>query len=101
MPTTSSAITYFMRHPVEGKPLILRDYLNGSAGERIAGRFGGFVSGLGATSSAPVGPEVAKIVVNAWLKSEFEPARSDRKVARRGELEQQQMHFAVSGEAKT
>jgi len=46
-----------------------------------------------------IGPELAKTVVTAWLKSEFEPERSASKVARMRELEQQQMHSQLAGEA--
>lgn len=49
--TTIPMITYFMHHPVEGKPLALSNYLNGSAGEHTAGLLGGFIWGLGTTST--------------------------------------------------
>jgi ribose 5-phosphate isomerase B len=45
-----------------------------------------------------IGSELAKSILSAWLKSEFEPERSARKVARMRELEQQQLpSHATSG----
>ena len=35
-----------------------------------------------------IGPELAKVILKAWLSSEFEPGRSGPKVARIGELEE-------------
>lgn len=36
-----------------------------------------------------IGPELVKTILTAWLRSEFEPQRSARKVARMRELERQ------------
>jgi ribose 5-phosphate isomerase B len=42
-----------------------------------------------------IGPELAKSIVSAWVKSEFEPGRSSPKVARMRELEQKSMQHAA------
>ena len=42
-----------------------------------------------------IGPELAKTIVSAWVKSEFEPGRSSPKVARMRELEQKSMQHAA------
>lgn len=45
-----------------------------------------------------IGPELAKTIVDAWLKAEFEPERSGRKVARMRELEKQQQTIRAGGD---
>jgi ribose 5-phosphate isomerase B len=45
-----------------------------------------------------IGPELAKTIVDAWLKAEFEPERSGRKVARMRELEKQQQMIRAGGD---
>jgi ribose 5-phosphate isomerase B len=47
-----------------------------------------------------IGSELAKTVVTAWLQSEFEPERSARKVTRMREIEEQQFHPKLTGEAQ-
>ncbi len=49
--TTIPMMTYFMRHPVEGTPLTLQHYLAGSSSQHLAGLVGGFIWGLGTTST--------------------------------------------------
>ncbi|MGP8258312.1 MAG: GRP family sugar transporter [Methanoregula sp.] len=49
--TTIPMMTHFMRHPVEGKPLTLQHYLAGSKSQHVAGLVGGFIWGLGTTST--------------------------------------------------
>jgi ribose 5-phosphate isomerase B len=45
-----------------------------------------------------IGPELAKTIVDAWLKAEFEPEHSGRKVARMRELEKQQRTIRAGGD---
>jgi glucose uptake protein len=47
--TTIPALTYLMRHPVEGLPVDGSDYWRGSRGRHAAGLCGGLVWGLGTT----------------------------------------------------
>ncbi|MGP8258314.1 MAG: RpiB/LacA/LacB family sugar-phosphate isomerase [Methanoregula sp.] len=47
-----------------------------------------------------IGPELAKTVVTAWLKSEFEPEQSARKVARMRALEREQINLRLTGEVQ-
>ena len=47
--------------------------------------------------SRVVGPELAKMIVDAWLTSEFEPARSLPKVERMRRLEHDSFHPASEG----
>lgn len=42
--------------------------------------------------SRVIGPELAKVVLSAWMKSEFEPQRSGAKVTRMHELEIEARH---------
>jgi glucose uptake protein len=45
--TTIPAMTYFMKHPVEGVPVSASDYRRRTPSEHAAGLFGGFLWGLG------------------------------------------------------
>jgi len=47
-----------------------------------------------------VGPELAKVIVTAWVRSEFEAGRSAPKVARMRELEDQDRQASGVGEKK-
>lgn len=49
--TTVPMMMHFMRHPVEGAPLGLADYFEGTAKEHGAGLLGGFIWGLGTAST--------------------------------------------------
>jgi ribose 5-phosphate isomerase B len=48
-----------------------------------------------------IGTELAKSIVSAWLKAEFEPERSARKVERMRELEKQQLQPHTTGGSRS
>jgi ribose 5-phosphate isomerase B len=45
-----------------------------------------------------VGPELARVIATAWIRSEFEPGRSGPKVARMRELEELDRKISAPGE---
>ena len=45
-----------------------------------------------------VGPELARVIATAWIRSEFEPGRSGPKVARMRELEELDRRISAPGE---
>ena len=47
-----------------------------------------------------VGPELARVIATAWVRSEFEPGRSGPKVARMRELEELDRRASTPGEKK-
>ncbi|MCJ7503037.1 MAG: RpiB/LacA/LacB family sugar-phosphate isomerase, partial [Acidobacteriia bacterium] len=47
-----------------------------------------------------VGPELARVIATAWVRSEFEPGRSGPKVARMRELEEVDRKMSASSEEK-
>jgi ribose 5-phosphate isomerase B len=47
-----------------------------------------------------VGPELARVIATAWVRSEFEPGRSGPKVARMRELEELDRKMSASSEEK-
>ena len=47
-----------------------------------------------------VGPELARVIATAWVRSEFEPGRSGPKVARMRELEKLDRGASTPGEKK-
>jgi len=47
-----------------------------------------------------VGPELARVIATAWVRSEFEPGRSGPKVARMRELEELDRKARTPGEKK-
>ena len=47
-----------------------------------------------------VGPELARVIATAWVRSEFEPGRSGPKVARMRELEELDRKVSKSSERK-
>lgn len=47
-----------------------------------------------------VGPELARVIATAWIRSEFEPGRSGPKVARMRELEELDRRASTPGEKK-
>ena len=47
-----------------------------------------------------VGPELARVIATAWVRSEFEPGRSGPKVARMRELEELDRRAPAPGEKK-
>jgi ribose 5-phosphate isomerase B len=47
-----------------------------------------------------VGPELARVIATAWIRSEFEPGRSGPKVARMRELEELDRKMSTTSEKK-
>lgn len=47
-----------------------------------------------------VGPELARVIATAWIRSEFEPGRSGPKVARMRELEELDRKMSTTSENK-